>query len=500
MRRHFTSSAIAVVLAVSGGLPASADVTAKEVWEMWRTLAEASGQTVTAGAIEQRGDALVVSDLTLAGKTPEMTLEGRLAEVVLQERGDGTVLVTMSPRYELRMAGLGPEAAGRMLLAVTQDGLAIVASDEGDSIALSYRASAIRAKTEEFVVEGKPVDFDLAVSIPDVKGKYTVGRGEGAPLAGSLRAGGLEMKLLASNGETQGKFTAALSLEGLETQFAGTPVPVDPANMAAALRAGLRMETSFSHGPASYLLDFAEKGDAFSLRATESTGSVAFSLSKEAMSYDLASEELSMRISASQLPLPEIAFMLGEFQTALTMPVSASETPQDLAVKLRLVGLAPSDMIWGMLDPAGSLPHEPATLVVDISGKANWAFDIMDPQAAQAAKGAVPGELHELTLHQLRLAAAGAELSGSGGFTFDNSDLTSFDGMPKPTGAVDLVLRGGNALLDKLVAMGLLPEDQAMGVRMMSSFFARPSGDDELSSRIEITEDGAVYANGQRLK
>ena len=62
------------------------------------------------------------------------------------------------------------------------------------------------------------------------------------------------------------------------------------------------------------------------------------------------------------------------------------------------------------------------------------------------------------------------------------ADLTTFDGMPRPEGALDLELTGGNTLLDTLVAMGLLPEEQAMGARMMLGLFARPGAGPGFSS------------------
>ena len=73
--------------------------------------------------------------------------------------------------------------------------------------------------------------------------------------------------------------------------------------------------------------------------------------------------------------------------------------------------------------------------------------------------------------------------------------------MPKPTGAVDLKLVGGNGQLDKLVTMGMLPDEQAMGARMMMGLFAVP-GDapDTLNSKIEINDEGHVLANGQRIQ
>ncbi|MGI9393360.1 MAG: DUF2125 domain-containing protein, partial [Boseongicola sp.] len=68
-------------------------------------------------------------------------------------------------------------------------------------------------------------------------------------------------------------------------------------------------------------------------------------------------------------------------------------------------------------------------------------------------------------------------------------------------GVANLMLVGGNGLLDKLVGMGLLPDEQAMGARMMMGLFARPGdGPDTLVSTIEVNEDGSVLANGQRIK
>ena len=67
-------------------------------------------------------------------------------------------------------------------------------------------------------------------------------------------------------------------------------------------------------------------------------------------------------------------------------------------------------------------------------------------------------------------------------------------------GAVDLQLNGVNGLIDSLVAMGLMPQEQVMGARMMLGMFATSVGDDQLTSRLEVTADGQILANGQRLQ
>ena len=109
--------------------------------------------------------------------------------------------------------------------------------------------------------------------------------------------------------------------------------------------------------------------------------------------------------------------------------------------------------------------------------------------------------LQGLDLRNLLLKVAGARLTGDADVAFDNDDLETYDGLPAPEGMVNLVLEGGNALLDRLVDARLLPEDQAGGVRMMMGLFAvKGEGEDTLTSTIEMTGDGQVLANGQRIR
>ncbi len=57
-----------------------------------------------------------------------------------------------------------------------------------------------------------------------------------------------------------------------------------------------------------------------------------------------------------------------------------------------------------------------------------------------------------------------------------------------------------NQLIDNLIAMGVLPDDQAMGFRMMLGMFTRPgAGGDQVTSLIEF-RDGGIFANGQPLQ
>ena len=92
-------------------------------------------------------------------------------------------------------------------------------------------------------------------------------------------------------------------------------------------------------------------------------------------------------------------------------------------------------------------------------------------------------------------------MTGYGAATFDNSGTDTQDGTLKPTGAVDLKLVGGNTLINSLVEAGLLPDQMAMGARMVMGMFTIPGdGEDTLETKIEFTRSGAILANGQRIK
>jgi hypothetical protein len=169
---------------------------------------------------------------------------------------------------------------------------------------------------------------------------------------------------------------------------------------------------------------------------------------------------------------------------------------------LNLTDFTMSDVLWSIFDPAGNLPRDPATIALDTTGTAKVLLNIFDPEQAAALEeeGEVPAELHSLKINELLVSMVGARLTGDGDFTLDNENLDEF-GMPIPTGVANLQLVGANALIDKLIGMGLMSDNDALGARMMMGMMAVPGDEpDTLNSTIEFTEDGQIKANGQRIK
>ena len=129
-------------------------------------------------------------------------------------------------------------------------------------------------------------------------------------------------------------------------------------------------------------------------------------------------------------------------------------------------------------------------------------FDLAETLSTiESASPLVNCVTNAVTVNDLLISAAGAKLTGTGDFTFDNTNAAAMGGMPTPAGTANLQLVGANALIDKLIKMGLVSDQDAMGARMMMGMLAVP-GDapDTLNSEITMTEDGQILANGQRIK
>lgn len=268
-------------------------------------------------------------------------------------------------------------------------------------------------------------------------------------------------------------------------------------------------QTAIENGFA-FAMDIGFGGLAADFDITEDDGTVVGSAKSEAakldmqldqqiVSYGLVANDISMAAEVSKLPAGPISFAASELGTKLAFPISVTDKPMPFSYRDRYVDLTVSDNLTKMFDPKGQLPLGAMTYILDVSGTANWLINPFDKKQMEDAK--VKGEIHSLDLNELRLTAAGLDITGEGGFTFDNSDLTTFNGFPAPTGDANLKIVGLNKLLDTLLSMGIVKENQMLPVRLgLGMFTVVGDGEDTLVSHIETTSDGHVLANGKRLK
>lgn len=501
---HATFKGGTLLAALLISTAAHAELTADQVWTNWKAVTASYGQTVTTASETREGDTLVIKGLTIASTFDGGSINGTIDAVNFRELGDGTVEVTMSPDYPLVVNSTDPDGKKSVVnVAVRQPDLKIIASGTEAETRYDFTAPSVKAVVKEATVEEKPVEMALEVDVTAMAGSYLVTAGTPTQLASSITADSASMTLAMTDPETGGK----INMKGNVATLAGTSTGnlLDAAamvNMSQALKAGFATDGNFTYGAGTLEFDVAEAADTTKGTATIGSGNIVFAMNAERLNYGGGAKDVAITVSGSTIPVPALAMSYGEAAFNLLMPVSKSDVPGDFALLTKLIDLKLSDDVWSLLDPEKILPRDPATVVIDTKGKANWTVDIMDPaETEKLAEDAMPAQVHALDVTELTLKAAGAEVTGDGAFTFDNSDTTTFPGVPLPTGQLDLKITGANGLLDRLVLMGLLPEDQAMGARMMMGLFARTveGSDDTLTSTLEFKDKG-FFANGQRLQ
>lgn len=511
----YGSTALLLALAGTTGM-AQADVTAQQVWDNITGFYAAAGYDFDARSVLPGDGTVTVTDLKVSFPNPYSQVPEDLAldvfaivpSMVLEEVGDGTVTLTSSDVYTVEVT-MTPDSdeTGRFGVTLDQTGMTVTAAGEPELITYTVMAPKVTATLDVIDVpgeEGIEEAFDVALNMTALNGTYTIGSGAAPSLALSLAAETAGVQISGAEPDGDGSLESSFAFNTINwvtnTSFPSSDYTAG--DIVSMLKAGMTSNSNLSHGGSAYDLDFKDGRDAFAMRGSATGGAVVTDMSDQGMSYRVSNAGMSLTVSGSEIPLPEVAMEAGGTAIGMTVPVLASDSAQDMGLTLRLEALSVSDMIWGMLDPGAQLPRTPANIILELAGKGNWFFDLIAPTGFSGFSGGMPGALEAMDINELELTVAGASLTGQGAFTFNMDDLTTFEGIPAPTGALDLQLQGANGLMDKLVAMGLLPQDQAMGARMMMGLFARPGdGEDSLVSKIEVDgATGAISANGQRLQ
>jgi hypothetical protein len=504
MKQSFLAGSTAA-LALFAGTTAFADVTPEEVWENWQAMLTSSGQTVTTTDVSRDGDTLVVSGLTLSYEKDGASFSASIDELDFTDNNDGTVDVTLSDSYPMLIKA--PAAAGvegskptDMKITISQPELVLTASGTTDDMTYDVDAPTVVAKVEAINGTDSSVnDLTLEATLTNVVGSYKVaGPAEKKQIASDFTTEKVAFVVSGKDPEKKTDFSMTGSVDGLAGKSAVTMV--DMKDMAAALAAGFAMNSTFSYTASSFDATATTEGKPIHVTGTSGEGGLTMAMDATHLQYGGSAKAAKFSMTSPDIPFPQVDLGYDEASFNLDIPTAKSDTPSDFAFLTKLVGFNVSEPIWGMVDPTGALPHDGATLIIDAKGKTTLKSDLFSEMEQGAMGSAPPPELNALDLNEIKVSIAGAELTGNGALTFDNTDMTTFDGVPAPTGKIDLKLTGANTLLDKIVAMGYLTQDDAMGYKMMAGMFTNSAPDkDELTSALEFKDKG-FYANGQRLK
>ena len=490
--------AVCFAALVVGGA-ANADVTAQQVWDSWKSQMSMYPETaLTTTSEDMSGDTLTVTGLSVKTTSPEMSTEVAIDQMTFEEQGDGSVRITMSESYPMTFTA---QSGAVITVDTTYSGLEMVVT--GDDTELNYDVSADTAKLALRDVVDGDVTFtgDAILMVNDMTGSYSTSETETNNIAYDIDIASVDLlvdvKVPGGKGDY---FTGGAKIEGINMQATmALPLEMDAEHPENFFKDGFAMDGGYSVDGSSFIFDVNTDGDQAAGSFSAGATTLAVEFNNDKVAYDADSENIAFNITGSEIPFP-VEIALDKYNLGFEMPLGKADQPQDFRLSLGLVDLSVNDIIWGMFDPASVLPRDPATIEIAVSGTATPLINVFDPDQTMLMNSASPVELNTVSIDKLNIAAVGATVTGDGAFTFDPSDMQSFAPLPRPEGEASVQINGLNALIDNLVAMGLIPEDQVMGPRMMLGMFARTTGDDQLETTVEVNDKGHLLVNGQRMK
>ncbi len=496
MTSHFAAPAFVMLM----GGTAHAALTSDQVWQSWKDAGAVVGLEVKAATENSDGGTLTLNGVSVG---PAGMAGITISDMVLTEGSDGSVMIV--PGADIGLS-LGGDTKGSAKVA--HDGLTITAREADGGLAYDFAA----AKLDVVYDTAYPgVSFDGTAG-PEVKSSGTVGfadlAGTYSDTPGANRTFGLDIKaaslaydtklddpsLEMKQSTTSTTADVAMSFDfALPTTIALAALAA-PADFGTALQEGLSVNFSTSQGDSNGTMAQESAIFPMNLVIKAGGGEATGVFNKDVFSIQSTGSGLEIESTSAMMPAP-IKITSGPVVVGLTSPVIATEAAGDYGLTMKLSQFTLNDEAWAMFDPGAALKRDPADLAIDISGKTKLDF-IAILQADEAGVEPPVPAVETLDINELALKIAGAALAGTGAFTFDNTA-----GIPMPLGEANVTVTGANALIDGLIATGMVTQEDAMGARMMmGAFMSAGANPDELTSKIEAKPGFEIYVNGQRVQ
>lgn len=497
---HVKPFAAASLFVVLMGTSAHAQIMADALWQEWKDLAASAGLELKAATELNDGGVLTLNGVSLSDPSGPGGIT--ISELSLAQEDDGSVTVVPG---DVKLDVSPAEGS----VALTHTGFELNINDgEGgrnygwlaDALALTFDVTSPSTTDQKATNKGN-------VSLTAVEGTYVVVPGENSVIEIDLGADALAYEIASADpnlgtSTKQTNSTAGVALGAALTLPKTLPLAAltSPAAFRQALDEGLALVVTAEQGASTGTSVDENAFMPMTVTFEAGPGATEFSVDRAAMAVASSGESMVLTLASPMIPVPEAKITSGPVEVAFGMPLIADTASGDYGLTLKLSQFTLNEEAWAVFDPGAALPRDPADLAIDAGGK--MKIDIM--AMAEADAGGMtevkPPEPETLDIRELTLKIAGAALSGTGSFTFDNS-MVAAGGPPMPIGTADVQLQGGNGLIDKLIATGLVTEQDAMGARMMMGMFMTPAeGEDNLVSKVEAKAGGEIWVNGQRIQ
>ena len=491
MKRIVRGVVISLILGLAANT-AWADLTPEDLWQTMRDCYAQSGVKTEVEGTTRTPDALVVNGATLSWAAANWGGQIEIPVMRLRALGDGRVELTLADHIDAAFWSLRGRVKGATSqLRLAQSGLRVVASGAPGDLTLDFVTPELTAVLSAPKLIGREVPALATIRLSGGAGQSRVTT-SGVTIKDTSATFDSATFDIATPGGAKRDFKAKGTMNGVTlTTGIQTPAGSPPNTVEAMLKAGFRAEYRLEFASGTISADLFGGKEVTTVQAGLADGEIGSRVSPDGSRVLLASGPSRAVIQVPSLPVPaEIG--LDGLRIALSGPMLPAPRAAPFELGTTLDRLTFSEGLWAMADPSQTLPHNPMSLHLDLTGTLRLIGRALG--AGKGPAGQLPVEIETASLNALKLSAIGVDLAGSGKAHFLNNGPE-----PRPVGTADVEITGANALLDRLVAMQLMSQEQATGLRLGLALFSVPKGTDGATSHIEADEGGDVRVNGQVL-
>lgn len=467
------------------------DMTAKDAWEALNAFVDGTGGQLRATGIVRDGDILVAEGVVLRSGEAPAAVTVTMPELRILPAEGGFTLAP-APVFDLALASGG--MAETRSYTVTHDG-SLLLSLSAAQIGLGLDFGRFEVSQTGATRNGRPLEEQLTALLQGFTGQIDLTLAEPFDLNGVLQAASMTYSFNLND------------TDFMPIRQTGTSETAD-VRLTFGARGLALLEDEAPGGIRRAFEQGFEAG--FNLTTGAATGEVDQTIGSQNIAMTLAAAGSEFRLDARggivemggtatgydvsvRTPQASGDVRLGSFGMSLSLPVVSTADDVGFAFRLNLDELTVSD---GLLAPIGasSFAGEVASLALDLRGNGRWLVEITEEEGETD----MPATFSSIDLVELATRIGPSALTGGGSFAFTPGTFGQGD-VPDGTGDFTFELVGGEALLNRLGAAGILPPDQQFLARMMLNGLGRPVGADHLRSEIAIRPGNQITVNGAPL-
>ncbi|HPD91908.1 MAG: hypothetical protein H6900_02550 [Rhodobacter sp.] len=486
-----SAALLAVLLPVTA---AAQQMTAKDAWDALRALAADNGMAITAQGVSDFGTALEARGVHIFPTDEPNAMVIGMADLRVEPRGDMIALIPsetitvdtlfaggVTRGFEIHQAGeirgnLTDDSAAldldfgtvsMRLVSSNRRGAPLAEAFDVDLTGFDGSLRATRDGTAEVTLgfDGSRYDYSLPQGFPGSGGAVAA---SGATEAIRVTFSGAELDMLGGLEDTPGALRAAFDA-GFHAHFSMETEGGTGSSQQTIEGAPVSMTTQ--SGPSSMTLDIVD--GRFDLDMT--ADAAQFSGSYAGVAGSLGLDGMGVSIGGPLVVTPDL---------------------QPARYAFHLDNVTPSPELLALVN-AGDFAGESLSLALDIRADARLTREL-GPDFGEGATP--PFDLDQLRLDQVLLQVGDSAFTGNGAATLIGGMAAQIGrGMPNANGDFTFDLVGGQRLLDRLTALGLVPQDQLFFVRMMMNGLGQPVGEDHLRSEVALRPGGQITVNGAPL-